>query len=95
MSKKSDYDRKYNQANKDKIGKRARQYYQANKGKITEQERRRYHANKDKIRERRIRHRDNNGLTIDEKSENYKPRQDTIDECCRIMELCGLKGRVA
>ena len=95
MSKKSEYDRKYNQANKDKISERARQYYQANKGKITELERQRYHANKDKIRERRIRHRNNNGLMIDEKSKNYKPRQDTIDECRRIIELCNLKGRVA
>ena len=95
MSKKSEYDRKYNQANKGKISERARQYYQANKGKITERERQYYHANKDKIRERRILYRANKDIMIDGKSGNYKPPQNTIDMCCRIMELCGLKGRVA
>ena len=82
--------RKYRRDNKDKI----RQYLQANKDKINEQKRRRYHANKDKIREQRIRSRANKGIMIDGKRETYKPPQKTIDMCCSIMELCGLKGRV-
>ena len=107
MSKKAEYQRKYNNANKDKVRVQKRLYRLANKDKINEQRRQRRLANSDKFNEQKRQYRKknrdrinekkrqiyhaNNGVKADRNNGNCKPSQKTIDTCQRIMELCGLK----
>ena len=43
--------RRYREANKEKLAEQKRRYYEANKGKVAEQQRRYYEANKEKVAE--------------------------------------------
>ena len=58
-----------------------RKYRQANKERLADKQRKYRHDNKDRMADRKHRY--------------CSPSKDTIDMCVRIMELCGLKGRMA
>ena len=95
MSKNAEYQSKYDKTNKDIIAERKRKYYLANKDKLSEYQRQYRLANRDEINEKQRKSRNaNNGVIHNRKIGNYKPPKKTIDACQRIMELCGLKGRV-
>src|SRR4030043_956285 len=51
-----EYQRRYREANKDRVAERQRRYYEANKDKVAERQRRYYEANKDKVAERQRRY---------------------------------------
>lgn len=63
---------KYNEANKDKVAEKKRKYNEANKDKIAERKRKYYEANREKIEERQRKYREANSEKIEERQRKYR-----------------------